>query len=113
MADFVFALSLQLSTAASALGFTSMRIERSRSATSHSRYLRFADRAGRRWVIRVSDHSPGREAGFARPHFDLIAREGEADAAGAAATTWLETVARGEVAWRDPDVARKTRRRRR
>ena len=67
-------LAIHLSAHARALGLRRVRVSRSTKVHSQSHYLHVTDDRGRQWVVRISDHPPGRQAELA--HYDLVSRDG-------------------------------------
>lgn len=101
-------LALRLAGEARRLGFAVIRIEASRNPTSRSRYLHLADVMGRRWAVRVSNHYRPLRSGHDEPHFDLVSQDGVSGLD--VAVQYLGRIARGEVAWTNPEACPAPRR---
>lgn len=108
----VCSLALRIADHARGLGFITARIETSRNSASMSKYLKLIDGRNQIWIVRVSEHEGRRNDGHARPHFDLITRDGRDGYV--PACLWLDRVHSGQVAWRDTlSGVRQPKRRRR
>lgn len=96
------ALAQAVADRARALGLTVVRTRISKIAGSPSRHLQVRDSANRDWFIRLSDHYMPRRTGYARPHFDLVTRDGSSGAE--LALAFVARIARGDEAWTPPEA---------
>ena len=87
---------------AKAGGLTIYGLERSRVAISGSIYLTMADVAGRRWIVRVSNHRRPRRTGHALPHVDLVSLDGVAGFK--IGRELIDAIIAGTVPWFDAEV---------
>lgn len=83
------------------LGLTVVAVKASRIRSSPSRHVQLRDRHGRDWFLRLSDHRAPRCTGYARPHFELVTRDGGTGAE--LAFGFVGRVSRGEEAWSVPE----------
>ena len=85
------------------VGFRLESLRRSRWSNSQSCYLAFADRAMRRWIVRVSDHHrEPHDTCYPVPHFELIAIDGVSGFDHACGT--LARMADGTMPWHDAEA---------
>lgn len=93
-------LTLRIADFARAQGYRFAGIEATRNPASPSRYLRVRDRRGRVWIIRVSNHPRPEVTGYAKPHLDLVSRDGLAGYDDAC--LFLSRAFGGAIQWFDP-----------
>lgn len=93
-------MSLWIGERAKKLGLRLLRIDRSKSVRSDSRYILVRDQGGRDWNIRISAHHRADRAVV--PHIDLLTRDG------VSGRVWLENrladLAAGKFEWFDHKV---------
>lgn len=106
-------LALAVADEAKRVGLSVVRIGSSRTADSGSRYLELRDRAGRPWLLRISNHRRPRTGNpNETPHFDLVSIDGRSGFEQACG--WLTGIVDGWFEWFDPaEAIRQPRQKRR
>ncbi|WP_336958684.1 hypothetical protein [Sphingobium aquiterrae] len=92
-------------------GIGVLSIRSSHSRGSSSRYVWMADKSGRRWLVRVSNHRRPPAPHKDMPNIELVTLDGVSGMPELCA--WLDTIAAGDALWTDPvnhEARRKERR---